>query len=348
MNAAADLVVVGGGPAGTAAGILARGRGLRVVLLEARRFPRHRPGETLHPGVEPILRQLGVLEAVRASSPLRPEAQASDWGGAVRTVPYGSDERGTWRAFQVLRSELDQILLDRFVALGGELVQPAPRVTPILEQGRVTGVRGDGLEVHAPVTIDASGAAGVLRRQLGISLLQCSPRLIAHYGYRRGVVSIVPKLSSDAAGWSWVAQVAPDLVSWTRLELGARGARPSPPGELAHLPEVGKRRAADVTWRVASRLAGPGYFLVGEAAAVLDPAASHGVLRALMTGMMAGYGAANLVTRAAHPELAAGAYASWLGSWFWNDVDAMRGLYEQAGVPWRAPSHSSSVQQHRT
>src|SRR3954464_7178472 len=101
MSGVADLVIIGGGPAGTAAGIMARNLGLSVVLLEARPFPRHRPGETLHPGTESILRQLGILEAVEALSILRPEAQASTWGGATTTVPYGLDECGTWRAFQV-------------------------------------------------------------------------------------------------------------------------------------------------------------------------------------------------------------------------------------------------------
>jgi flavin-dependent dehydrogenase len=57
-------------------------------------------------------------------------------------------------------------------------------------------------------------------------------------------------------------------------------------------PAVGtgaRRRGADVTWRIISPAAGPGFFLVGDAVAVLDPASSHGVLKALMTGMMAAH-----------------------------------------------------------
>jgi flavin-dependent dehydrogenase len=337
MSGAADLVIVGGGPAGTASGILALQRGLSVVLLEARPFPRHRPGETLHPGVEPILSQLGVLEATKAIATLRPKAQECAWGGATSTVAYGHDERGPWRAFQVMRCEFDRVLLDRFRALGGEVVQPSPRVAPILKNGRVSGVRGPDLLIHAPVTIDASGASGLLRRALAISLVRRSPRLVAHYGHRRGVVPPIPRLAGDAAGWSWVAQVEPDLVSWVRLDFASGVAQISIPSELAHLPVVGRSGAADVTWRRATRLAGPGYFLAGEAAMVLDPAAGHGVLRALMSGMMAAHWAADLIMGRTRPGFAARAYAAWLCSWFEHDVDAMLDLYSRLGVDWRCP-----------
>jgi flavin-dependent dehydrogenase len=62
-----DVVVVGGGPAGSAAALWCVRQGLRVVLLEREQFPRHRPGETLPPGVEPIFAQLGVAEAIAAA-----------------------------------------------------------------------------------------------------------------------------------------------------------------------------------------------------------------------------------------------------------------------------------------
>ncbi|GAA5653565.1 FAD-dependent oxidoreductase [Geodermatophilus obscurus] len=111
MTGTADLVVVGGGPAGTAAAICAAQAGLRVTLLERAVFPRPRPGETLHPGVGVVLSRLGVGDAVEAASPIRPEGQVVAWGSAPRHVHYGRDQRGVWRAFQVRRDVLDVILL---------------------------------------------------------------------------------------------------------------------------------------------------------------------------------------------------------------------------------------------
>jgi 2-polyprenyl-6-methoxyphenol hydroxylase-like FAD-dependent oxidoreductase len=75
------IVVVGGGPGGCATAIWCALRQLSVTLIEARKFPRHRPGETLHPGVEPILRQLGVAEQVAVASSMRHEGQHVHWGG---------------------------------------------------------------------------------------------------------------------------------------------------------------------------------------------------------------------------------------------------------------------------
>ena len=200
MNGPFDLIVVGGGPAGAAAGIEALGRGLRVALLERRPFPRHRPGETLHPGVEPILRQLGVFAAVEALQPIRPAAVMTAWGQAGRLIPFGQDDRGPWRGFQVLRSDFDRLLLLRFTELGGKLVQPAADVSPIVGADSVRGVRSGALVLEAEATIDASGCGGFLRRMLGIGVSRCSSRLVARYGYRRGAFAATPHLTGDATG----------------------------------------------------------------------------------------------------------------------------------------------------
>ena len=58
----ADIVVVGGGPAGAAAAIAGATRGRSVILLERDRPGREAPGETLHPGIEPLLVQLGIAD----------------------------------------------------------------------------------------------------------------------------------------------------------------------------------------------------------------------------------------------------------------------------------------------
>lgn len=77
----ADVVIVGGGPAGSAAAIACAGTGLNVVLVERAAFPREAPGETLHPGVESLLERLGVAGAVRAAGFLRHEGTWVRWGG---------------------------------------------------------------------------------------------------------------------------------------------------------------------------------------------------------------------------------------------------------------------------
>ena len=89
---------------------------------------------------------------------------------------------------------------------------------------------------------------------------------------------------------------------------------------------------ADVTWRTVTRPAGPGYICVGDAAAVLDPASSDGVLKAVMSGMMAGHVIAASVTGAATPA-AMLTYARWLDGQFEADVSALAEMYRSLPHP---------------
>jgi flavin-dependent dehydrogenase len=327
-----DVLVLGGGPAGCAAAIHCAQRGLKVTLLEAKAFPRHRPGETLHPGVEPVLRQLGVLERVLAENFLRHEGNWIEWGAQpLRFEAFGRDADGSWRGFQAWRETFDALLLERAREIGVKILQPCSAREVIQENGRVKGVETSAGPRTAAWTIDAAGGNHWLARQLGLSVKKFSPRLTARYGYARGSCPArddAPLISADATGWTWTARVQPELYQWTRLDF-VRTSRPANwlPAELEGLDNEGAPRAADVTWRKIDSVAGPGFFLVGDAAAVLDPAASHGVLKALMSGMMA----AHLIESAsctAQPEAhALLAYQEWLTGWFDADVAKLRALY---------------------
>ena len=81
------------------------------------------------------------------------------------------------------------------------------------------------------------------------------------------------------------------------------------------------------------RPAGPGYVCVGDAACVLDPAASHGVLKALMSGMMAAHVIAERVAGGASGDQAIRAYTSWLTRLFRADVAALTELYRTHPFP---------------
>jgi flavin-dependent dehydrogenase len=85
-------------------------------------------------------------------------------------------------------------------------------------------------------------------------------------------------------------------------------------------------RKADMTWRVVTECSGSGYFIAGDAAAVMDPTSSHGVLRALMSGM---YAAQTIICsmrygRAINNQ---SVYKSWLTNWFEADSIALRRTY---------------------
>jgi len=359
-----------------------------VEIVERECFPRERPGETLHPGVEILLDRLGVLDAVSRAGFMRHAGIRVHWDQVPRFVPYGADASGRWRGFQAWRATLDVILLARAVELGATLRQPCRALRPIFERGRVCGVETSRGRLKARLVVDAAGAQHWLARRSGIGILAHSPRLVARYGYRaerindrradrwcadfgrarlgapagEEIEAPAPILTAERAGWTWTAQVAPRLHAWTRLALGA--AYPDPkqvPPTLGKLEPRGHVRGADVSWRVLRSPAGAGYMAVGDAAATLDPSSSHGVLKALMSGLAVADLAIDALTKASHEAQAIERYNAWVRGLFDADAAELRRLYSRLQCPPRwvvgspasdrclrsraaADSHSTSLQ----
>lgn len=331
----AEVLIVGGGPAGGAAAIACAQRGLSVVVAERDAFSRERPGEGLHPGIEPLLRQLGVDDRLHRAVGARPEGVWIEWGGPRRFEAYGADEGGSWRGFQVDRRIFDALLLERAAELGADVRQPCAVGELILAEGRIAGAHTAEGTVRSRIVIDASGGSRWLPRKLGLRGTAHSPPLTAWYGYVDGLIANgedAPALIADASGWTWTARVREERYQWVRLDLqpsAGRGSRR--PSSLAGLQPTGPDRGADVTWRLLEQPAGEGWFVAGDAAAMLDPTSSHGVLKALMSGMMAAHLTCATLGGAPFAETAA-AYRRWLAGWFQADVARLRAMYRAIGA----------------
>ena len=331
-----DVVVVGGGPAGSATAIACAERGLPVRLFERDMFTGDRPGETFHPGIEPVLGQLGVGDRLSAVIGARHEGTWIEWGGGRRFEGFGSDASGPWRGFQVSRAGFDTMLLARARELGVAVQQPCAVREVLLDGDRVAGVVTRDWSVSTRLLVDASGRSHWLARALGVARARCSPRLVARYGYAGGSCPArddAPALVGDASGWLWTAMVRPGVYQWTRVVPdGSRLAAEWLPEEFRALTPLGRPRGADVTWRIANQVARAGWFMVGDAAAVLDPTSSHGALKALMSGITAGHLIAAVLHRNASAMAAADAYRDWLVRWFARDVAALSRFYRELGI----------------
>ncbi|GAB7189040.1 hypothetical protein ATKI12_8871 [Kitasatospora sp. Ki12] len=204
----------------------------------------------------------------------------------------------------------------------------------------MTGVRlrGAATALRTRTVIDATGRARWLSRALGLTAPPRSPRLLVRYGYAAGSCprrDAAPAIVADGTGWTWTARVAPGRYQWMRLDFVPRQARPpyaGSPQEFAGLRPHGRAGAADVSWRLCPGPAGPGWFVVGDAGVLLDPASSHGVLRALLSGWTAGSLTAALAARALDADRAAALYGSWLHEGAERDMAHLASRYAELGA----------------
>jgi flavin-dependent dehydrogenase len=256
----------------------------------------------------------------------------SDWGRGAVFQPYGADADGPWLGWQVNRGELDGGLLCQTVQAGVKVLQPVRATAALVEQRRVVGVQTPNGALTARWTVDAAGGRHFLARQLRLPIRRMSPRLVAWYGYVRGCCptrDTAPLVTAASDGWVWTARVAVERYAWVRLSWRP-GRQPPPPDEFDGLVPEGSIHGVDVTWRVVEPAAGPGFFLCGDAGAILDPSAAHGVIRGLISGMMAGH----LISHSYGNELsAAKAYDDWLTDRFDADSTALRELYRVHPTP---------------
>ena len=343
-----DLVIVGGGPGGAAAAITAKqaDSSLRVLLIERSLFPRHCPGETLHPGIEPLLVQLGVWDQVLAADFLRHTGHWVAWNRPCEFQPFGMDEGGNlWQGFQAWRADFDQILLERARDAGVAVWQPCRALHPLVKKldqagQAVVGVvcERDGKlhEILAQYVVDAGGGTHWLARKLSLAIENYSPKLIVNYGYANGKLSTnhrLPLLMADERGWTWATHVKKDIYHWARLSLTNSHSEHRLPSALTGLTVQDKMYGADVTWRSVNHPAGPGYFISGDAGAVFDPTSSHGVLRAMMSGIYAGYLAVQVLREKAQAGQATQIYTQWIQQWIQHEVKNLHALYTMLPNP---------------
>jgi flavin-dependent dehydrogenase len=324
-----DVLIAGAGPAGCAAAIRAAAGGLRVALIEKAAFPRDLPGEALHPDAGRLFARLGVTAAIAKAGFLTSPGWIRERSGERSFIPFEGPS-GLRFGNQAWRSELDAILLAQARRVGVTVVQPAA-IGKLLSTGSgVAGLEVGGEAWLGRYVVDCSGAARWLSRSLGLPAQPFSPRLIARYAYfgQACPVGAIPEFREHPCGWTWLARVRKDRCQCVRLALAA-----VPLPALDDLPSDARFRGADVTWRLVPQCAGEGYFLCGDAAAVLDPAASSGVARALASGIKAAESILQVVKGRMDSPMAAAAYRRWYARLFIEQARQLAQRYAELDHP---------------
>src|SRR6266511_2868722 len=299
------IVVVGGGPAGSATALLLAQRGARVVLLDRARFPRRKAcAEYISPGGASILRTLGMDLTAKGRWLRGMEIHAPS--GACHVVEYRDRHGETQRGLSIDRFVLDAALLD-LARSHGVAVREGCRVSGlVMRAGRVNGVRlADGTHLLADLVISADGTHSVVARAAGPPLRTYWPRrlgLVAHY---RGVAWAEPfgQMRVGHNGYAGVAPLDDDGLLTVGLVTPLTKRPLTFDAALARYPELAQRLAAGQRVEpilgigpLARRVRacqGPGYVLVGDAAGFFDPFTGEGIYRALRGAQLAASGIAD-------------------------------------------------------
>lgn len=314
-----DAIVIGGGPAGSSASAVLADKGRRVLMLERRRFPRYRIGESLLPYCYFPLERIGMIEKLKQSRFVKKHSvQFASIDGHVSQPFYFSqhfphDAAQTW---QVVRSQFDQMLLDNARDKGVIVWEETAAKQLVMKDDAVVGVEVEGPQavasiVNAPITLDCSGRDGFAIARNQWRLPDPGLQKIALWTYFTGAVRD-PGLDEGATtvaylpekGWIWYIPLPDDFVSigitaerdylyrqGKDIEVIFQREIQTNAWIQQHLAPAKRAGQIRVTGDYSYRsryCAADGLVLAGDAFAFLDPVFSSGVFLALQSGVMAG------------------------------------------------------------
>lgn len=331
-----DVVVIGGGPAGSMAASFLSQKGYEVVLFDKKKHPRYNVGESLIPHFWKYCEMAKVADKIRAEGFVEKTGGTVIWDGVIRQVAF-KNFGYSHPALHVERDRFDQILLEHARAQDTQVFEKVCVLNVRLEKDRESGVTyrcavdTKPEEMSCRFVVDASGQAAVIARQLGLRVIDEGFRFMSIWGYFKDskyvasdgcaypfhqlrtvppttFVSSVATNGPGPCGWAWhiplrestsVGLVLPidHLKTVSGGETGLEKYFLRKCQEVPYLSSLldGARYCEgqfhgirDYSYRP-TQVAGSGFFLIGDAAAFIDPIFSVGAVLAMYSAYLAAW-----------------------------------------------------------
>jgi flavin-dependent dehydrogenase len=312
-----DVLVIGGGPAGTTIAPLLVEKGYRVVLLEKARHPRFHVGESLLPANMPLFERMGIAEEVKAIGMEKWGAEfISPQHGMAQTFHFADAwDKSQPYAYQVKRAEFDDVLIRNAAKKGVEVHEcckaKAIDFLPDNSGAVIRAQHDDGREQtwKARFVVDASGRDTFLANRFQIKHRNPKHNSSAIYGHFSGAIRHDGQAEGNISifwfehGWFWFIPMMNDvtsigMVTWPYFmkTRGQRSIEQFLRDGIAMCPPLAERlkmatlvNEVEATGNfsyVSERNHGANYLLLGDAYAFIDPVFSSGVLLAMNSGVI--------------------------------------------------------------
>lgn len=315
ITSSCDVVVIGGGPAGTTIAPLLAKRGYKVVLLEKARHPRFHIGESLLPANLPIFDLLGVGDEVASIGMIKNAAEFnSPWHDHQQRFYFADAwDKSLPSAYQVRRSDFDELLIKNAAKQGVEVHQECRVKSVDLDSKLVSLIaeHKDGRleEWKARFVVDASGRDTFLANKLQIKHRNPRHNSSSVYAHFDGALRNSGPDEGNIAifwfehGWFWFIPLSDGctsigMVTWPYF-MKTKGSRtleqflldgikmcPLLDEKLKNAKISGGAEATGNFSYVSERCHGTNYLMLGDAFAFIDPVFSSGVLLAMNSGVI--------------------------------------------------------------
>ncbi len=306
-----EVLVIGGGPAGSTIAALLAQRGHDVLMLEKAKHPRFHIGESLLPMNMPMFEELGVLEDIKRIGMVKLGAEfVSPWHGAPVMIDFNDALDNTWpSAYQVRRDEFDEILFKNAAAKGARVVEECKVKDIQFQPGKealVSAVDKDGAQqtVRAKFVVDASGRDTFLSNHFRMKHRNKKHNSAAMFGHFSGVKRLEGEVEGNISlfwfehGWFWFIPLADGNTSvgatcwpyymkrikdsdFTQFFMDTINMCPALVERLKDAKLETPVTATGNFSYLSDRSSGENYILLGDAFAFIDPIFSSGVFLAM-------------------------------------------------------------------